>query len=77
MTDPEFAVISSIFTLGGLLGALCAGPISSSYGRLLPMRLTTLFFIIGSGLEAVATNIPVMAIGRLLSGIGAGASDGP
>jgi MFS family permease len=38
------------------------------------MRLTTLFFIIGSGLEAVATNIPVMAIGRLLSGVGASAS---
>ena len=74
MSDPEFAVISSIFTLGGLLGALCAGPISTSYGRLLPMRLTTLFFIIGSGLEAVATNIPVIAIGRLLSGVGAGAS---
>jgi sugar porter (SP) family MFS transporter len=74
MTDPEFAVVSSIFTLGGLLGALCAGPISTSYGRLLPMRLTTLFYIIGSGLEAVATNIPVMATGRLLSGVGAGAS---
>ena len=56
------------------MGALCAGPISTSYGRLLPMRLTTLFFIIGSGLEAVATNIPVIAIGRLLSGVGAGAS---
>jgi len=74
MTDPEFAVISSIFTLGGLLGALCAGPLSTSYGRVLPLRLTALFFIIGSGLEAVAMNIPVMAIGRLLSGVGAGAS---
>ena len=38
------------------------------------MRLTTLFYIVGSGLEAVATNIPVMATGRLLSGVGAGAS---
>jgi sugar porter (SP) family MFS transporter len=74
MTEPEFAVIQSIFTLGGLLGALCAGPLSTSYGRLLPMRLTALFYIIGSGLEAVAMNIPVMAIGRLLSGVGAGAS---
>ncbi len=74
MTDPEFAIISSVFTLGGLLGALCAGPVSTSYGRLLPMRLTTAFFIVGSGLEAVAMSIPVMAIGRLLSGVGAGAS---
>jgi sugar porter (SP) family MFS transporter len=38
------------------------------------MRLTTVFYIVGSGLEAVAMNIPVIAIGRLLSGVGAGAS---
>lgn len=38
------------------------------------MRLTTLFFVAGSGLEAAALNIPMMAIGRLLSGVGAGAA---
>lgn len=74
MNDAEFAVISSIFTLGGLLGALCAGPLSTSYGRLLPMRITTLFYILGSGLEAAAASITVMATGRLLSGVGAGAA---
>jgi MFS family permease len=74
MDDAQFAVISSIFTLGGLLGALCAGPISNSYGRLLAMRLTSLFYALGSGLAAVSVNIPLMVTGRLLSGIGAGAS---
>jgi sugar porter (SP) family MFS transporter len=74
MNDAEFAVISSIFTLGGLLGALCAGPLSTSYGRRMPMRLTAVFFIIGSIMEAVATNIPIISIGRLLSGVGAGAA---
>ncbi len=38
------------------------------------MRLTTIFYVLGSGLEAAAMNIPVIAIGRLLSGVGAGAS---
>lgn len=38
------------------------------------MRLTTIFYVLGSALEAAAMNIPVIAIGRLLSGVGAGAS---
>ncbi|KAH8807998.1 general substrate transporter [Xylogone sp. PMI_703] len=74
MTEAEFAAISSIYTLGGLLGALCAGPISSTRGRLPAMRLTSYFFIIGGSFEALAGNIPVMATGRLLSGVGAGAA---
>ncbi|RFU33362.1 hypothetical protein B7463_g3017, partial [Scytalidium lignicola] len=74
MTEAEFAAISSIFTLGGLLGALCAGPVSTSRGRLPAMRLTSYFFIIGGSLEALAGNIPIMATGRLLSGVGAGAA---
>jgi MFS family permease len=74
MDDSQFAVISSIFTLGGLLGALCAGPISNSYGRLPAMRLSSLLYVLGSGIAALSVNIPLMAIGRLLSGVGAGAS---
>ena len=38
------------------------------------MRLTAPFFIVGSLLEAVAPSIPIIAIGRFLSGVGAGAS---
>lgn len=74
MDETQFALISSIFTLGGLLGALSAGPISTKYGRLPCMRLLTIFFIIGSILESVAGVIGTMVAGRLLSGIGAGAS---
>ena len=38
------------------------------------MRLTAPFFIVGSLMEAVAPSIPIIAIGRFLSGVGAGAS---
>lgn len=38
------------------------------------MRLTTLFFALGPVLEALAPSIWVMSIGRLLSGVGAGAA---
>lgn len=63
-----------MYTLGGLIGALSAGPLSGRYGRLRTMQLTTIFFALGPLFEAVSPNIGVMAFGRLVSGIGAGAS---
>jgi len=74
MNENQFAIVSSIFTLGGLLGALSAGSVSTKYGRLVGMRLSTIFYILGSSLETAAPNIPVISIGRLLSGVGSGAS---
>jgi MFS family permease len=74
MDEVAFAIVSSAFTVGGLVGALVAGPISSIKGRLLAMRLTSLFFVIGSLIEALAASIAVLATGRLLSGVGAGAA---
>lgn len=74
MDEAQFALVSSIFTLGGLLGALYAGHMSGKHGRLAGMRLLTVFFIIGSILETIAGTIGVMMLGRLLSGVGAGAS---
>lgn len=74
MNSAQFGLVSSIFTLGGLLGALAAGPISSRYGRYRAMLVTTVPFIIGPALEVFASNIPVLAAGRLISGLGAGAS---
>lgn len=74
MDRTEFAVIQSIFTLGGLVGSLVAGPIATKHGRLLTMRLATIVFILGPAAEALASNIPIMSAGRFLSGVGAGAS---
>ncbi|KAI1178562.1 general substrate transporter [Nemania sp. FL0916] len=74
MNDAQFAVVSSMFTLGGLIGALAGGPISSTRGRLFAMRLTGLFFAFGSALLTLGTSITVMAIGRIFAGVGAGAA---
>ncbi|KAB5525544.1 general substrate transporter [Coniochaeta sp. 2T2.1] len=74
MTDAQFAIVSSIFTIGGLVGALAAGPITSSRGRLTAMRLTGALYILGSLVETVAGSIPLMALGRLIVGVGAGGS---
>lgn len=74
MNPSEIGLVSSIFTLGGLIGALAGGPSSSKYGRLRVMQFSTVFFSLGPILEALAPNIATMAAGRLISGVGAGAS---
>jgi MFS family permease len=74
MTPSQFGLVSSIYTLGGFLGALLAGPVATKYGRLLALRATTVFFILGPVGETLASNIPIMSIGRLLAGVGAGAA---
>ncbi|PSK36041.1 hypothetical protein B9Z65_5856 [Elsinoe australis] len=74
MTSAEVGLVSSIFTLGGLCGALGAGPLSANYGRYKTMLGTTLFHILGPVLEALTINIPILTVGRFISGIGAGAA---
>jgi MFS family permease len=74
MNPTQIGLVSSIMTLGGLIGALCTGPVSAKYGRLLAMRYTTIAFVIGPIAEAIAPNIPVLVIGRFISGLGAGAA---
>ncbi|KAJ5428898.1 Major facilitator superfamily domain general substrate transporter [Penicillium cf. griseofulvum] len=74
MTPSQFGLVSSIYTLGGLLGALLAGPIATKYGRLLALRATTVFFILGPVAETLAPAISLLGLGRFLSGIGSGAA---
>lgn len=74
MNPSQFGLVSSIYTLGGLVGALLAGPVSTKYGRRLSLRATTVFFILGPVAETVAPAIPLLALGRFLSGIGSGAA---
>lgn len=74
MKPSQFALVSSIYTLGGLVGALLAGPVSTKYGRRFVLRATTVFFILGPVAETLAPAIPVLALGRFLSGIGSGAA---
>ena len=70
----EFGLVTSMFTLGGLLGALSAGPLSTRSGRVLPQRLTTIGFTLGGLLSALAPSAALLATGRFLSGIGEGAA---
>lgn len=74
MTPASFAAISAMFTVGGLVGALAAGPFTSRHGRRLSMQATALCYLAGSAIETFARSVAVMIISRFLTGIGAGAS---
>jgi MFS family permease len=74
MNDAQFALVSSIFSFGGLVGALCTGDLATKKGRLLTMRLMAAVFSLGSVIEACAASMAVLALGRFLSGVGAGVS---
>lgn len=72
MDATQLGVVSSMFTLGGLIGALAAGPITAKAGRVRTMLLSAVAATIGPVFEAAAPNIGVMALGRFISGLGAG-----
>jgi MFS family permease len=74
MSEPQFATLSSVYILGGFIGALAAGHISTTYGRLFAMRITSVLFVLGAVIETVAGDVPIMSTGRFISGLGAGAS---
>ncbi|KFY22252.1 hypothetical protein V493_06736 [Pseudogymnoascus sp. VKM F-4281 (FW-2241)] len=74
MDKAQFAFVSSIFTIGGLFGALLAGPMSTRFGRLPAMRVSAIFYVIGSFITVWSETISAFATGRFLLGIGAGAS---
>jgi MFS family permease len=74
MDATQLGLVSSIFTLGGLIGALASGALAARYGRLFVMRINTLLLALGPLGETLAPNITVLALGRLVSGLGAGVS---
>ncbi|KAL2263897.1 hypothetical protein VTK26DRAFT_4457 [Humicola hyalothermophila] len=74
MSPAAFATVSAMFTVGGLIGALAAGPFTSKYGRRRAMQATALFYLIGSAIETAAASVLVMAVARFFTGVGAGAS---
>lgn len=74
MSPTQFGLVSSSYTLGGLFGALLAGPFATSYGPLITLRTTAFVFILGALCEAVASLFSALCFGRFLSGIAAGAA---
>ncbi|KAK5114115.1 hypothetical protein LTR62_002684 [Meristemomyces frigidus] len=74
MTTVQFSLVTSFFTLGGLLGALSGGPLTTKFGRLRSMLLSSIFAALGPALAATAVNTGMFVAGRFIAGLGAGAA---
>lgn len=74
LSPSQIGLITSAFTIGGLLSAVVAGPVSDRRGRLQPMKAAALLFIIGSILESLSSHFIILVCGRFISGLAAGVS---
>ncbi|CCH47048.1 putative membrane protein [Wickerhamomyces ciferrii] len=74
MNDQGLGFVTSIFSIGGLVGSLYAGSLSDSIGRKKSSAFNAIVFIIGSLIEFYANSVNSLAFGRFVSGLGAGCS---
>lgn len=69
----ETSLVTAILSLGTFVGALLAPLLSDSVGRRLSIVVITLIiFPIGTALQIAATDIPLLCVGRFISGIAVG-----
>ncbi|GAA98494.1 uncharacterized protein L969DRAFT_88594 [Mixia osmundae IAM 14324] len=74
MTNVEFGIITSAYTLGGLIGSLLAGKLANSHGRKRSTVYAALFVIVGSLPMTLPISVWMIAFGRVLVGVGCGMS---
>ncbi|CAG8603883.1 21084_t:CDS:2 [Dentiscutata erythropus] len=72
MNAAQFAFVTSVFTLGGLVGSLFASRVADSQGRRKTLILNGIFLALGPLVMGFATNITALVIGRAIAGIGSG-----
>lgn len=64
MSDATFSLVTSLFTVGGLLGSLSANLVMDRYGRKGASRFSALFNIAGAAISGLAPSVAPMALGR-------------
>lgn len=69
---PALAPVLAASIIGMALGALAVGPVGDRWGRRTALLISTLLFGGGTLLASTATSIDVLALWRLLTGIGLG-----
>jgi DHA1 family bicyclomycin/chloramphenicol resistance-like MFS transporter len=73
-TQGQAELSMTTFFLGLMLGQPFYGPLSDRFGRKPPLVGGILLFVLSSIACSLATNAPVLIIGRFLQGLGSGAS---
>lgn len=68
----QVGFLTSISSMGMVLGAVLAGAMADRYGRKTILLWTLLLFSIASGLSALATGFGMLCLLRFISGVGLG-----
>ncbi|KAI9569520.1 general substrate transporter [Boletus coccyginus] len=72
MSDATFSLVTSMFTVGGLLGSLSANLAMDRYGRKGASCFSAMFNTVGAVISSLAPSVTLMALGRFLVGVAAG-----
>ncbi|KIO25151.1 hypothetical protein M407DRAFT_76061 [Tulasnella calospora MUT 4182] len=72
MSNATFGFVTSVFTIGGLLGSLSSTHLMNKYGRKGAVKFNSAFILAGSILMTMAWNAELLIAGRFVIGIGAG-----
>ncbi|KAI0747840.1 general substrate transporter [Daedaleopsis nitida] len=72
MSDATFSVLTSVYTVGGLVGSIGANVVMDRWGRKGAVLSSAFIMAVGAGFMSVAASLSPMIIGRLLTGVSAG-----
>ncbi|KAK6199198.1 general substrate transporter [Scheffersomyces amazonensis] len=70
----QIGLVTSIFSIGGLVGSLYIGSIADSIGRKKASLLHCVFFFFGSTINGLSNDYFALLFGRFVCGLGAGAA---
>eukprot|EP01083_Nonionella_stella_P282136 960193_1 len=73
LSDTQVEFVLGSFNIFAVLGSICAGKISDAQGRKRSIAYAALVFLAGALLMAVSAGFWSLLLGRLVTGIGAGA----
>jgi len=71
-TDTLIALWNALLYVGGFLGCCIYPIVSSRYGRRVPLAAAAVCVIIGGALQAAEVNTAMLAVARVITGIGSG-----
>ena len=64
MSDATFSVVTSIYTVGGLIGSMSANVAMDRWGRRGASRLSAVMTALGALLMAVSSSVAALLVGR-------------
>ena len=67
MSDATFSVVTSVYTVGGLLGSVVANVVMDRWGRKGACLASAFIMAVGAGFMSVAASLSPLVIGRLVA----------